>query len=116
MRNPDLASNRETALEFLSRFCAGDVEGLAPLLARDLRFRGPLLESESYSEYLDSLRSDPPERCLYTVLSVTEDPDSVSIYYDCEKADGTVRIAQLFKFSNKQISELILVFDTGKFG
>ncbi len=35
-------TNREIALKFLGCFCAGDVNGLAPLLAEDLQFKGPL--------------------------------------------------------------------------
>ena len=112
MTRPERSSNRDLALEFLARFCAGDIEGLAPLLAEDLRFLGPLLEADSRSEYIDSLRSDPPEKCAYVVLSLTEGVDSVSIFYDYEKVGRSVRIAQLFRFSNGRISELMLVFDT----
>ena len=108
-------NNREVAMEFLRYFCAGDVDGLGSLLAEDLRFNGPLYQFSSRVAYLDSLRSDPLEQCSYRVLSVTESEDSVSIYYDYEKSNGTITIAQLFRFRDQKISELLLVFDTRGF-
>jgi len=104
-------TNRDIALEFLRCFCAGNVAGLAPLLASNLRLRGPLYRFDSRDSYLDSLKNDPPERCTYQVLSVTESEDSVSIYYDYEKRDRTLTIAQLFRFENQRISNILLVFD-----
>ena len=106
----------KTAMKFLECFCAGDVEGLAPLLAEGLRFRGPLHQFGSRDAYLDSLRNDPPEKCEYRVLSVTQDEDSVSVYYDYEKSEGFLTVAQLFRFKDQQISELLLVFDARELG
>ena len=108
-------THREVALEFLRRFCAGDVDGLTPLLAEDLRFAGPLYQFSSNDAYLETLRNDPPERCGYRVLSVTESDDSVSIYYDYEKRDGAITVSQLFKFRDDKIGELLLVFDVSRF-
>ena len=104
-------NKREVALEFLRCFCSGDIEGLVPLLAEDLQFRGPFFQFDSSNAYLRSLRDDPPERCGYRVLSVTEGENSVSIYYDYEKSDMTVTIAQLFTFKNDKINDILLVFD-----
>jgi hypothetical protein len=104
-------THREIALEFVSRFCAGDVGGLEPLLAADLRFRGPLHEFRSRDAYLDTLRQDPPEQCGYRLLSLTESPDAVSLFYEYEKADSSVTIAQLCRFGKGTISEILLVFD-----
>jgi hypothetical protein len=104
-------NNREAALQFVKSFCAGDVDGLAPMLADDLRFSGPFFQFASADAYLNNLRDDPPEKCGYRVLSVTEGADSVSIYYDYEKVDGAITIAQLFKFADDRISEILLVFD-----
>ncbi len=102
--------NREIALEFIERFCAGDVDGLTPLLAEDLQFKGPLFRFDSRAAYLDSLRGDL-EKTGYQILSVTENEDSVSVYYDYDKPGGAMTIAQLFKFRDRIISELTLVFD-----
>ena len=103
--------NREVAMEFLRCFCAGDINGLVPLLAEDLQFTGPFHHCSSSDAYLDSLKNDPPEKCGYRVLNVMEGGDSVSIYYDYEKSDGALTIAQLFTFKNRKIREILLVFD-----
>ncbi len=103
--------NREVAMEFLRCFCAGDINGLVPLLAEDLQFTGPFHHCSSSDAYLDSLKNDPPEQCGYRVFSVMEGGDSVSIYYDYEKSDGALTIAQLFTFKNQKIGEILLVFD-----
>jgi ketosteroid isomerase-like protein len=104
--------HREQALEFVRRFAAGDVDGLEPLLAEDLQLAGPYLQINSRADYLTALRSEPPERCGVRVLSVTDDGDTVAVFYDYEKRDVTLTIAQLFRFSDGRISEIRLVFDT----
>jgi len=104
-------ANRELAMEFLRCFCAGDVNGLAALLADDLQFKGPFHEFKSSEAYVDTLKTDPPGKCGCLVLSVTENGDNVSVYYDYVKSDRTITIAQLFKFKNRKISEILLVFD-----
>lgn len=104
-------NNREIAMEFLRRFCAGDVDGLDSLLATALQFNGPFHQFHSSEAYLVSLKNNPPKKCSYRVLSVTECSDSVSIFYNYEKSDRTITIAQLFRFENQKISEILLVFD-----
>ena len=81
-----MPSRRDTAMRFLECFCSGDIEGLAPLLAEDLRLRGPLFQFDSRESYLTSLRQNPPERCEHRLLSVTEDAEAglVSMFYEYE--------------------------------
>jgi hypothetical protein len=104
-------TNQEIAMAYLRCFCEGDVEGMEPLLAPDLRVTGTLHTFESRKEYLDSLREDPPEECGYNVLGVTENEDSVALFYEYQKPDGLVQIAQLFRVRNQRIHEMLLVFD-----
>ena len=104
-------SQRETALQFIKRFCAGDVAGLEPLLCEDLHFRGPWHRSDSRDAYLAVLCDDPPERCEFRLLSVTQADDSVAVFYEYRKADGSLTIAQLFHFRDDRISDITLVFD-----
>lgn len=85
-------------------FCAGDIDGLAPMLAPDLRFKGTLYQNASGGEYLKSLKYDPPGRCSYKILNITEGCDCASIYYEYENPDKLITIAQLFKIKNQQIS------------
>ena len=98
-------------MEYLKRFCAGDIDGLEPLLAPNLRFAGTLNTYSSTSEYLDSLRGDPPEKCGYKVVSVTENEDSVAVFYEYQKLEGAVQIAQLFRIKDRKIDDMLLVFD-----
>ena len=104
-------NNRETALEYLRCFCDGDISGLEPLLAEDLQFSGPLFQFDSRAAYLDSLTADPLEKYSYKILSITESPQAVAIFYDFEKRDRDLTIAQMFKFKNQEIAEIIIVFD-----
>ena len=104
-------SDREQALEFVRRFAAGDVDGLEPLLSEDLQLEGPYLQVESRAAYLETLRREPPEPCGVRMLSVTDNGDTVAVFYEYQKRDMTLTIAQLFRFSDQQISEIRLVFD-----
>jgi len=81
-------TNREIALEYIRHFCAGDIEGLEPLLASNLTFTGTFHSFGSANEYLASLRNDPPGKCQYSILSVTENSDSVAVFYEYEKPNG----------------------------
>lgn len=104
-------TNRDVAMEYLRRFCAGDIDGLEPLLAANLSFAGTFQTYCSALEYLDSLRSNPPDRCGYKVLSVTENKDSVAVFYEYQKPEHVVRIAQLFGIRDQTIHDVLLVFD-----
>ena len=108
-------NNRDVAIEFVKCFCAGEVKALVPLLAADFKLNGPLYHFNSADAYLNSLENDPPDRCGHRVLSITENADSVSIYYVYEKGEGDITIAQLFKFKERKITEMLLVFDGREF-
>ena len=105
-------SPRELALGFVARFCAGDVEGIAPLLADDLRVRGPLLACDSREAYLNALRSDPPEPGECRLLRVTESGDEASVFYAYRRAGTALTIAQSFRSRSGQIADMLIVFDT----
>ncbi len=104
--------NRDIALAFLERFCAGRIDALGRLLADALQFIGPLYQFTSSAAYLESLRSNPPTPCNYRVVSITESKDSVSVFYHYEKPEGALAIAKLFQLRDHHITEMLLVFDT----
>ena len=108
-------TNQEIAKKYLGCFCSGDIDAIEPLLAPNLSFIGTLHTYCSSAEYLDSLEKDPPERCEHKVLSVTENDDSVAVFYEYQKSDGPLLVAQLFKIKNQKIQEVILVFDSRGF-
>lgn len=100
------------AKEFIDRFCSGSVEKLKELLLENLHFQGTLFKFSSRSDYLESLRTDPPKSSDYRILSITENEEDVSIYYEYGKEGGFLTIAQLFRFEGDKISEILLVFDS----
>ncbi len=106
-----MMTNQEIAKEYLKCFCAGDIKGIEPLLASDLSFTGTFHTYHSGTEYLKSLRNDPPEECGYKVLSITENEDSIAVFYEYQKPDRVMQIAQLFKIRDQKIHEVLLVFD-----
>lgn len=106
-----MMTKQEIAQEYLKCFCEGNVSGLIPLLAPQLQFNGTFYNYNSAAEYLNSLRNDPPEKCTYTVLSITENDDSVAVFYEYGKPGGAIKIAQLFKIKNQKIKEILLIFD-----
>ena len=103
--------SRDLAIEHLRCFCAGDIDGLEPLQASDLNFTGAFHTYTSAWAYLDSLGSDPPEKCECNILSVTESANSVALFYEYQKPDCVMRLAQLFDFQRHKIKKIILIFD-----
>ena len=101
---------RETALSFIERFAAGDVDSLKELLAEDVRLSGPLLEADSRTEYLRGLQHDPPEPTDFRVLEVTEDGDEVNVSWEYQKSDGPLVIEQWFEVTNGRIRRSRLTF------
>jgi hypothetical protein len=75
-------SNRDLAITYLEAFCAGDLSRLDSLLSENLTFRGPFHTFSSASEYMDSLRCDPPDKCGFEICSITEDENTVAVFYE----------------------------------
>jgi hypothetical protein len=109
-------TNQEIALEYLRCFCAGDIDGLEPLLDAKLHFSGTLHTYHSASEYMESLRNDPPEANNYKLISITENDRHVALFYEYQKPDRTMQIAQLFRIEDKKIHDVLLIFDSRGFG
>ena len=78
-------------------------------------FRVRCFNIGSRSEYLESLRNDPPDKCNCNILSITENADDESLYYEYGKEGGCLTIAKLFRFKKNNIAEILLVFDSKDF-
>ncbi len=104
-------TNRDVVEAYLRWFCGGDVDGMETLLATELSVCGTLHSYSAAAEYLDDLRRDPPEPSVCRILSVTESVDSVALFYEYQKTDRTVRIAQLFTLESQRAKRILLVFD-----
>ncbi|KAA3610399.1 MAG: hypothetical protein D8M58_05715 [Calditrichaeota bacterium] len=104
-------SNKEVAKKYIEFFCSGEIEKLSVLLSPDLFFSGTFFIFHSAKEYLDNLRKNPPEKCNHKIISITENEDSIAIFYEYQKPEKTLPVAQLFKIKNQKIQEVLLVFD-----
>jgi hypothetical protein len=47
---------------------------------------------------------------------VTESDKHVALFYDYQKPDRTMQIAQLFRIEDERISDILLIFDSRGFG
>ena len=101
-------THHEVAMEYLRCCCASDLEGLVRVLSPDLQFSGPFHDAYSRADSL-SLKHDPPEKCAYKVVSVTEDNDRVAIFYHDEKTDKVIPSAQPFKMTHQTIRPFGLI-------
>ena len=106
----------ELALKYMEIFFSGEnLEELKHLFAEDLTFRGPLYEFNSSEDYINSLKSDPPQGFTYEILSSFENRSSARLVYRFTKPGVSTLMAQLFEVSDDKISKIVLVFDTSAF-
>ena len=103
--------SRRLALAFVERFCSGDVDGLEALLHPELEFTGPLFRFDSRRDYLDCLRADPPQPGGCRVLAVSADPEAAAVFYEYQRTNGALAVAQWFRIDGGRIRETRLVFD-----
>ncbi len=103
----------QLATEYLDLFCEGsDMEKIRDLLTEDCRFEGPFFQSDSASEYIESLKADPPKECAYDLVRAFEDEGSASIFYRFRKPGVSALMAQLFEIKDGKIDRILLVFDS----
>jgi hypothetical protein len=105
----------ELANKYMEIFYGGALDELHQLLAEQFSFKGPLFEFNTASEYIDSLKSSPPENFEYEIIESYEKGNSVCLVYNFIKPGVTTIMSQSFKIMDNKISEILLVFDTGVF-
>jgi len=96
-------------------FSCRDIGELTHLFAPDFTFRGPFYEFDSAEDYINSLKSDPPEGCEYKIIRSFENDSSACLVYQFTKPGVSVPMAQLFEIEHGKISKILLVFDTVAF-
>ena len=106
---------REIAVQYLTHFCAGELPALEALFADDLKFSGPFIKTTSRGEYIGELRKAPPVACTFEIDEVVERDRSVAIFYTFKKPGVATPMAQLFRFKNSLIAEVLLIFDSAAF-
>ena len=104
----------DLALRYMDSFYgSAPLEAMEPLLADDLVFEGPLLRASTASEYLNSLRENPPDNVSYRLEEVYQKPGSVCLIYIFSKPGVETRMAQTFEIAKGKICRIRLVFDSG---
>ncbi len=107
----------ETSLEFLRAFCAGEIDVINSLLTDDFRFEGPLYVCDTRTEYIRSLRGDPPESdSTFEVERMFENGEDVCLLYRYRKPQKSLRIAQWNHFRGDKIERMVLIFDSRESG
>lgn len=106
----------ELARSYMEIFFSGErMERLAPLLADDFTFRGPLYGYDSADACIRALREAPAEGCRYSILYEYENDTSACLVYRFTKRDISVPMAQNFATRNGKICSILLVFDAREF-
>ncbi len=106
----------DLALEYMNVvFGGGDVGQLNNLLAEDCSFEGPFYHFENAADYIDSLKTDPPQDFGHTIIRAFQDETSACLVYQFSKPGVDTPMAQLFETDNGRISKILLVFDSAPF-
>jgi hypothetical protein len=88
---------------------------LSQLLSSDFTFSGPFYKFDSGVDYINSLKSDPPEEFEYKIIRSFETESSVCLVYQFSKPGVCEPMAQMFEISDGKICKIILIFDTKAF-
>lgn len=96
-------------------FESGEIDSLEDILSVDCVFRGPFYQFHTASEYIESLRSDPPVNLSYQLIEAFENKDSACLVYEFTGQSVSTLMSQTFRITGDRISEILLVFDTGAF-
>ncbi|MEM9024851.1 MAG: nuclear transport factor 2 family protein [Bacteroidota bacterium] len=90
-------------------------ERLRSVMTDDCSFKGPFFQFESADEYIDVMRSDPPDESEYELVETFQNESSVCVWYRFSKPDLTSMMAQRFVIRDQKIHHIDLVFDAVDF-
>ncbi len=110
MRALELAQNY---MEII--FGGGDLDRLNDLLSDDLSFEGPFYRFDTAAEYVDSLKTEPPQGFNYEMIQAFENGKSACLIYQFSKPGISIPMVQMFEVRDDRISRILLVFDTEPF-
>lgn len=106
----------ETALKYMDiLFSDGDLDELAGIFSDEFLFEGPFYTFDSASDYINSLRSDPPTGFEFRLIRAFESTGSVNLVYEFAKGNIITPMSQFFEFEGGRISRILLIFDTADF-
>jgi diadenosine tetraphosphate (Ap4A) HIT family hydrolase len=78
-------------------------------------FEGPFFEFDSAEAYMESLKTDPPEKVKYHLLESYEKDGSACLVYLFSKPGVQTPMVQIFHTAGDKIKKIQLMFDTGAF-
>ena len=113
-------NNEMTPLKLANRYMEifygeESIDSLTDIFSEEFSFKGPFHEFSTSGEYIESLKSDPPEGLNYKIIQAYENEKSACLVYQFSKAGISTIMSQVFEVDNEKISRIILVFDTGAF-
>jgi hypothetical protein len=93
----------------------GPIERLSGIFSEEFSFKGPYHEFNTSTEYIESLKSDPPVGLGYKIIEAYENENSACLVYQFSKSGMSTIMSQIFEITHGKISRITLVFDTGAF-
>lgn len=104
------------ALNYMDIFFSGkNLDRLRLLLADEFFFVGPLYRYNSADDYIKALQSDPPREFEYKLIGSFGGDDSICLIFHFKKPGVSTPMAKVFEIKDKEISDILLIFDTGAF-
>jgi len=92
-------------------FDSKNFEELKSIFSENLDFKGPLFQSYSAQEYIDSLLASPPVDSEYQIIQAYEDSQSACLVYKFFKENRETLMSQVFWVANGRIEKIRLVFN-----
>ncbi|MEQ0558515.1 nuclear transport factor 2 family protein [Amycolatopsis sp. NEAU-NG30] len=90
----------------------GDGGELAPLLAEDLGFEGPIAGQVTGSApFLQGVRGFIANVGKIELVQEVHGPDGSAVLYDAHLPKGTVRLTEFFTFAQGRIQRLRILYD-----
>ncbi|MGW0246515.1 nuclear transport factor 2 family protein [Nocardia goodfellowii] len=89
-----------------------DGRDLAPLLADDLHFEGPIAgQVTGAAPFLQGVRGFIANVQQIDLIQEVHDPDSTAVLYDAQLPKGTSRLTEFFTFAEGKIQRLCILYD-----
>lgn len=90
----------------------GEGRDLAPLLAEDLDFEGPIAgQVTGAARFLHGVKGFIANVSKISLVQEVNGPDGTAVLYDAHLPKGIVRLAEFFTFADGKIQRLHLQYD-----
>ncbi|MFF3226555.1 nuclear transport factor 2 family protein [Nocardia suismassiliense] len=90
----------------------GDGGDLAPLLADDLHFEGPIAgQVTGAAPFLQGVRGFIANVQKIDLIQEVHGPDGTAVLYDAHLPEGTSRLTEFFTFAEGKIQRLCILYD-----